>query len=179
MPDDPEQDARAFFVDSRFEQLARRPGGMPRDEALERAQAKIDEIRPSFGDWLDGELQELSKVIGQNGPDGSNDRNWIDIAYIQCLRIRDVGTTMGFDLVTFVANNLSEIFEAINAGAEYRADLIDCHIQALLLARQERYRNLRPEQLPELSSGLRRVAEYAPKSSGHAPKSANGLHLES
>jgi hypothetical protein len=178
MSDDPEQDARMFFVDSRFEQLARRPGGVAREEALERAQAEIDEIKPGFGDWLDAELQELSKVIGQNGPDGSNDANWIDIAYILSLRIRDVGTTMGFDLVTFVANNLSEIFEAINAGAEYRADLIDCHIQALLLARQERYRNLRPEQLPELSSGLRRVAEYAPKSNGSAAKADNGSFQE-
>jgi hypothetical protein len=30
MSDDADQEARAFFVDSRFEQLARRPGGMPR-----------------------------------------------------------------------------------------------------------------------------------------------------
>ena len=179
MSDDADQEARAFFVDSRFEQLARRPGGMPRDEALERAQAMIDEIRPSFGEWLDDQLKELSKVIEQSGPHGSNDPNWVHTAYVLCLRIRDVGTTMGFDLVTFVANNLSEIFEAINSGTEYRADLIDCHIQALLLARQEQYRNLRPEQLPELSSGLRRVAEYAPRSNGHAAKTENGSLLES
>ena len=179
MPDDPEQNARAFFVDSRFEQWARRPGGMPRDEALERAQAKIDEIRPSFGDWLDGELQELGKAIGQNGPDGSNDRQFDRYRIHTMPADTRCRHDDGFDLVTFVANNLSEIFEAINAGAEYRADLIDCHIQALLLARQERYRNLRPEQLPELSSGLRRVAEYAPKSNGHAPKSANGPLLKS
>jgi hypothetical protein len=178
MSDDSEQDARMFFVDSRFEQLARRPGGMPRDEALERAQATIDEIRPSFAEWLDQELKELSKVVEQNGPHGSNDPNWVNTAYTQCLRMRDVGTTMGFDLVTFVAGNLSEIFEAINSGTDYRADLIDCHIQALLLARQEQYRNLRPEQLPELSSGLRRVAEYAPKSNGHAAKAENGSFQE-
>ena len=178
MADDAEQDARAFFVDSRFEQLARRPGGMPRDEALERAQTMIEEIRPSFGEWLDGELKELSRVVEQTGPHGANDPGWVSAAYTQCLRIRDVGTTMGYDLVTFVANNLSEIFDAINSGTEYRADLIDCHIQALLLARQEQYRNLRPEQLPELSSGLRRVAEYAPRSNGHAAKAENGSMLE-
>jgi hypothetical protein len=179
MSDDSEQDARMFFVDSRFEQLARRPGGMPRDEALERAQATIDGIRPSFAEWLDQELKELSKIVEQNGPHGSNDPNWVNTAHTQCLRMRDVGTTMGFDLVTFVAGNLSEIFEAINSGTDYRADLIDCHIQALLLARQEQYRNLRPEQLPELSSGLRRVAEYAPKSNGHAAKAENGSFHES
>jgi hypothetical protein len=30
-----------------------------------------------------------------------------------------------------------------------------------MLARQERYRNMRPDQLPELSAGLRRVVERA------------------
>ena len=180
MSDDAEQEARAFFVDSRFEQLARRPGGMPRDEALERAQATIDEIRPSFGEWLDDAAERAQQ--GDRAKRAARlQRPQLGsyVAYVLCLRIRDVGTTMGFDLVTFVAGNLSEIFEAINSGTDYRADLIDCHIQALLLARQEQYRNLRPEQLPELSSGLRRVAEYAPKSNGHAAKAENGSFHES
>jgi hypothetical protein len=39
--------------------------------------------------------------------------------------------------------------------------MIDCHIDALFLARTDRYRHLRPEQLPEMTSGLRRVVERA------------------
>ncbi len=163
MSNDAEQDAKIFFVDSRFENLARRPGGVPREEAIELARAEIEEIKPRFGDWLDQELLQLGELIRQGESHGPDNADWIEVPYLICHRIRDVGTTMGFELVTFVANNLCEIFEAINAGAEYRADLIDCHIQALLLAKQEQYRNLRPEQLPELSSGLRRVVEYAPK----------------
>lgn len=38
---------------------------------------------------------------------------------------------------------------------------------------------LRPERVPEFSSGLRRVAEYAPRSNGHAVKAENGSLLES
>ena len=55
------------------------------------------------------------------------------------------------------------------------ADLIDCHIQALLLARQEQYRNPLPGSS---ASGLRRVAEYAPSSNGHAAKAENGSFQE-
>jgi hypothetical protein len=167
MQNDEEPDARIFSVDSRFEKLARRPGGVPREEAIERAQEMIEGLKPGFSEWLDQELTALGALIQQGGAD-DYDAAWSDAAYQRCHRIRDVGTTMGFDLVTFVANNLCEIFDAIHAGGEYRADLVDCHIQALLFARQERYRNLRPEQLPELSSGLRRVVEYVPKE--HAPK---------
>jgi hypothetical protein len=95
------------------------------------------------------------------GPDGRSDASRIEAAYLHACRMRDVGATMGYELVSFVANNLCQIFEAINAGAEYRGDLIGCHIEALLLAKQERYRSMRPEQLPELSNILRRVVEVA------------------
>jgi hypothetical protein len=162
MTNDDEPDAKAFFVDGRFEQMARRPGGVPREEAIERALAVIEENKPGFCDWLDRELAELGELIRLNEADDSGQTDWTETAYLQCVRMRDVGTTMGFELVTFIANNLCEIFQAVNGGAEYRGDLVDCHMQAMLLARQEQYRNLRPDQLPELSSGLRRVVEYAP-----------------
>ena len=85
------------------------------------------------------------------------DTSWVEAANAHSRRIRDVGTTMGFQLLSFVADNLCEIFDGIRAGAEYRSDLVDLHVETLHLARQEQYRGLRPDQLPELSAGLRRV----------------------
>jgi len=155
-------DARIFSVDNRFNKLARRPGGVSRDQALDRAQTTLDENKVGFGDWLDQELRQLNDAIERCASPDTRDSEATDVAYLHCRRIRDVGTTMGYELASFVANNLCEIFASIKAGAEYRGDLVDCHFQALLLAKQEQYRNLRPEQLPELSSGLRRVAEYMP-----------------
>jgi len=35
-------EARLFFVDTRFQKMARRPGGVPRDRAIEQAQKYID-----------------------------------------------------------------------------------------------------------------------------------------
>ena len=49
-----------FPVDTRFQQLARRPGGVTRERAIESAQRHIEELKTDFGDWLDRELQELS-----------------------------------------------------------------------------------------------------------------------
>ncbi len=155
-------DARIFSVDNRFNKLARRPGGVSRDQALERGQTTIDENKVGFGDWLDQELRQLNDAVERCASPDTRDSEATDVAYLHCRRIRDVGTTMGYELASFVANNLCEIFASIKAGAEYRGDLVDCHFQALLLAKQEQYHNLRPEQLPELSSGLRRVAEYMP-----------------
>jgi hypothetical protein len=39
----------------------------------------------------------------------------------------------GFELVTFVTNNLCEILEAIIAGTPARDEMITCHIDALNL----------------------------------------------
>src|SRR5262249_43292782 len=126
------------------------------------AQTTIEENKLGFDDWLDRELRQLNDAIERCASPETRDSETIDVADLHCRHIRDLGTTMGYELASFVSNNLSEIFASIKSGAEYRRDLVDCHFQALLLAKQERYRNLRPEQLPELSSGLRRVAEYMP-----------------
>lgn len=39
-------------------------------------------------------------------------------------------------------------------------DTIGCYFDALVLVRQPEYRNVSPDQLPELRRGLRRLAEH-------------------
>lgn len=160
MAEPSDQGARIFPVDTRFQQLARRPGGATRERAIESAQRQIDDMKTDFVDWLDRELQQLSNLAQQvmNNP---NDTAAFERTHQASRQLRDVGSTMGYELVTFIANNLCEILDAIKAGARCERDMIDCHMDALLLARTEPYRNLHPEQLPEMTSGLRRVVELA------------------
>ena len=68
---------------------------------------------------------------------------------------------MGFELVTFVAANLCDIIDAMKVGAVYDKGTVACHMDALHLAKTERYRHLRPEQVPEMTSGLRRIGKIA------------------
>lgn len=156
----PDHDSHVFPVDTRFQQMARRPGGVTRERAIDDAQRQLDNLKIDFVDWLDRELKELAgsarQVVANPG-----DTAAIDRTHQACCQLRDVGGTMGFELVTFVANNFCNILEAIKAGAPYDKDMIDCHMDALLLARTDQYRHLRPEQVPEMSRGLRRVVELA------------------
>ena len=160
MAQQPDQDSHIFPVDTRFQQMARRPGGVTRERALDDAQRQIDNLKTDFVDWLDRELKELAasarKVAANPGDTVAFDRTH----HASC-QLRDVGGTMGFELVTFVANNFCGILEAIKAGAPHDKDMIDCHIDALLLARTDPYRHLRPEQVPEMARGLRRVVQLA------------------
>jgi hypothetical protein len=151
-------DARIFPVDTNFQRMARRPGGISRDEAIRNADAKVDAYKPGFASWLEDELEQLLRIIPpEDSPPG--DLSWLDAADVCCQRLTDVGATMDYEFVSFVASNLCIIFEAFKAGAQYRGDVVACHVNALLLAKQTSYRRLRSEDLPELSEGLRRVIE--------------------
>jgi chemotaxis protein histidine kinase CheA len=155
-----DRDPNIFSVDSRFQQLARRPGGVTRERAIESAQRHIEELKTDFGDWLDRELQDLAGSIRQLDANPGN-AAMLDRAEQACGQLRDVGATMGYELLSFIASNFCHILDAIKAGAAYDKDMIDCHMDALLLARTEQYRHLTPDQVPEMASGLRRVVELA------------------
>jgi hypothetical protein len=164
MADGDNSEARVFAVETRFQRMARRPGGVPREQAIEMAWTQVEEVKPGFDDWVNKELQSLTDVVTSAGPD--TPKAWAELAGIHSRRLRDVGTTMGFELLTFVADSLCDVLDAIAAGAEYNMKTITCHVDALFLARQRAFRGVKPEQVPELTSGLRRIVDHVNTSPG-------------
>jgi hypothetical protein len=158
MADNPEIEARIFSPKTRFQTLARRPGGVSRTQAVENAQNRIEEAKLGFDEWLDGELAELIGWI-ERAKSGEAVEEWIEAAQFHSNQLRDVGTTVGFELLTFIANTLCTILDGIKAGAECNMESLICHIDSLLLIRQKQFRHLRPDQVPELSRGLHQLAE--------------------
>jgi hypothetical protein len=153
------REATIFFVETNFQKLAKRPGGTPREQAISSAQANIDTLKKTdFPHWLETTLNELLSTIRllDTNP---QDQRLIQQAYTRCLHLQDVGATMGYELVTFTARNMSEYFEALIAGAPYSSDTVNLHVDAITLASKPPYCHLRPDQLPEMSDGLRRVVE--------------------
>lgn len=158
MADGDEREARVFTVETRFQKLARQPGGVSRDKALESAAAQIEEIKPTFDKWVDQELEALSAMV-KKAQTSEPPPDWIEAANAHSRHIRDTGTTMGSELLTFIAASFCDVLDAVEAGAECNMESITCHLDALFLARQQQFRNMKPEQVPELTRGLRRVVE--------------------
>ena len=150
--------AREFHVETKFQQLAKRPGGVLREQAILNAQTTVATLKPGFETWIDDEIALLLKVIPPEGAD-LHDRAWMKTADAHSQHLADVSATMGYEFVSYVANNLCLMFDAIRQGAEYRRDVMACHLDALVLGRKDKFRRMKPEDVPELTEGLRRVLE--------------------
>lgn len=75
-----DKSVRIFPVETQFQKLARREGGIPREKAIEEANAKVEEIKPGFEDWLAKELEILDGIVktaktGEAGPDWAEQAN--------------------------------------------------------------------------------------------------------
>jgi len=161
--------AREFPVETDFHKKARRAGGVTRNQAVGNAQAQIETLKEEFTDWLKDGLDRLQSAIqlAETFPDNAM---LVEDAFRSSCELRDIGTTMGYELVTFVANRLCEVLNAIRNGADYDKVLIRCHLDALQLARQDSYRNVSPDQVPDLCDGLRRAAEHSISLAGRIGK---------
>ncbi len=155
----PSPPARIFSVETPFEQLAKRAGGMPRAQAIERAQSTLEEAKPAYDDWLEREvvgLADLVKTVEAN----NEEPGWLETATFRSRQLRDSAGSLGYELLAFIAGSLCELLDSVEAGSERNMESIVCHIDALMLARQRSYRKMRPEQVPELTKGLQRVVKH-------------------
>lgn len=151
-------DARVFSVETRFQKMARRDGGVARDKAVARAQVEMDRVKTRFDDWLAAELKEFAGLMKkiEHARAGAG---WIESANFHSRQLRDSAATLGFELLAFIAGSLCEILDSIEAGGECNMESIACHVESLVLAAQQSYRNLKPHQVPDLTEGLNRVVK--------------------
>lgn len=158
MADNPHPEAKIFAPKTRFQTLARRPGGVPRGRAVENALNNVEEAKLGFDEWLEGELNGLVDAV-ERAKAGDHVDDWIEAALFHTHNLRNVGTTVGFELLTYIAGTFCTVLNGVKSGAACNIESLTCHVDALLLVRKKRYRHLRPDQLPELSRGLHRIAE--------------------
>jgi hypothetical protein len=155
----PSSPARVFPVDTNFQQMARRAGGVPRDHAIERAQKALEGVKPAFEEFLEREVTGLADMV-KKVEAGKDEPGWIETATFRARQLRDSAGSLDYELITFIAASLCELFDSIEAGGECNMESIVCHVDALMLARQKAYRRMKPEQVPELTKGLQRVVKH-------------------
>ena len=167
MTDAPNPNVRIFYADTRFQQMAQRPGGVTKEVAIEQAELQIEAMKTEYVDWVGDEIQHLATAFKTLNSDDQAVLK-LDDVYGRCCQLRDTGTTMGLELITFVSDNLCKVLDTIKGGTPYDADVIDCHIDAMVVANQKNYRNLRPDQVIEMTNGLQKILDRAKQKNGAA-----------
>jgi hypothetical protein len=154
----------ADAVQADLEQRARMPGGISRHRALQNARSELNRLKPHLSTYITDECTNLEVALSAAGIPGPHQEASIRAAQVASQRLHDVAEPMGFILVALIAKNLCEVFEvASDVKIAYPRAVLDCHFDALRLIQQRRYRDLRPQDLPELTSGLARAVQVVKK----------------
>jgi hypothetical protein len=166
---------RIFPVDTNFQKMARRPGGISRDRAVEKAEIEIAEAKVEFDEWLSRELTELTTAF-EAARDNHHDPERLAELASRGRQLRDVTATIRFELLSFVGASLCDFLDSVSAEAEFPIDSIVCHLDALNLSARPDFRGLRPDQVPDLTKGLRWLVKHA---STRAPVARSSRRLRS
>ncbi|NQV81647.1 MAG: hypothetical protein HQ495_13910 [Alphaproteobacteria bacterium] len=153
--------SRKINKTSRFAIMARRPGGVPREKAMARADARIEELSAKYLDWVAKDLLALeTRIDAVHQLEGAR-REEMDAAYSKSAEIRDLGATFGFPLTTEVADRLCELIDRLRHAGTYSYDALATHLGALQLVCTERFRGKQAADEKPLLDGLSRViAKY-------------------
>lgn len=152
---------REFPVETNFQRMARRPGGLDRSQAVEAAAVQLDSLTPEYQAWLGEETAGLIRTVAALRESSAVFATQLESAERHCRQIREIAGTMNADLVTFVADSLWSVLAAYRQNAEQCAEPIDCHVDALRLVSRAEYHGKVPTDLPSFTDGLRRVAQFA------------------
>jgi len=158
MSPNPPAKARAYFIDTDFHKTARLPGGVTRAEAIDNAQQNLDAITEDFEAALNDKMRDLLALVAPLG-DNPVPPDLFGKLCADVRELRDSGTTMGYPLVTFVADNLCKILDLV--GGNITLPTVACHIDAMRLSTLPQYRKASLQNLPELINGLNLVAVAA------------------
>jgi hypothetical protein len=147
--------------DGRLNRQARPAAKSARNSAIKRAEAELALLTPRIVDHIKHESLRLEAALLAARVHDSNYRSCVSEAYDAGQHLRDVADTIGYRLVGFIATNLCTIIEtADDAGMDYPAAVLGCHLDALQLVQTAPYRDRQVADLPELSTALLQAVQY-------------------
>lgn len=155
-------DAPNVARNSRFAVMARRPGGMPIDAAVARAETSLAGMASEYQQWLRNDLAALEQAVDRASASQGQDDEAMAALYRCAGAVRDLGTTFGQPLVTVVADKLCELVHRQRHGRLYAGDAVHAHLAALRLVGQPLYAGRAPADAGPLLDGLSAIVAKFP-----------------
>lgn len=145
------QSFRLVTIETRFEALARRPGGVPRSSAIATAKSNIETVAPEHTRALAAKIESLEKWLDDLLPKSlvSTAGPFLDELY----ELRDISATIGFPSVALIADALCKLLD--RAGGKSRNAIVSCFVRSLSLCMRREYRETEQPEVQRLVANLK------------------------
>ena len=137
---------------NRLANFVNTPDGIPLAEALARAEAKLEEIRPPTVERIDQVLEEL----GAKAPP-SPSASEINAIYRAANEIAGTAGVFGLPALGRAAYSLCELVDGLRTTGTWNAAAVTVHLEGLRLLRGEDSGALPPEAIAAVLAGLDKV----------------------
>lgn len=168
LPDESSGDARdkpevkIMHVQTRFAAMASRQGGMPRSDALGRAETFIGNIEGKYPAWVNKDMEMLVAQFDQVHAEEGFTVETHEKTYRLAGRIRDLGGTFGYNLTTSVGDSMCELIFRLAEGQTYSRDAIDAHVNALHIVCTPQFKGVPLSSVSELIDSLSKMVNGFP-----------------
>lgn len=147
-------DFRVVQVETSFERKTRQPGGLGRADAVAAAEKSILEMRSSIEKTIDEKMAELETAFSNAGASGGSLDAQLRVMLELATVLRDLGGVVGFNLMTYVSESLCKFLYLFESRGGFEKAVVDCHLKAIRLVRNENFRMLQPADVPQLQAGF-------------------------
>jgi hypothetical protein len=130
----PSDDVEYLPVNRRFAELARRPGGLERPQAVAAADVALVKLKVDYRTEMDRLLAVLADQTARAGQVATVTAAELEPAYRAAAGIQTLGGTFDQPTVSRIAYSLCDLLVRLGAAGVCHRPSIDAHLQALTLA---------------------------------------------
>lgn len=155
------------FVDvqTSFQKQASQAGGVAEADALAAAQDVVETMEEAYLDELAEDMKALAALadkMRQSGGAGSME-GFADEIYATVKKIRDLGETFGYLLVTEIGDLFCELIYRQKFAGNFV--IVECQtcIEALKLVSRQAFKGKTVSDAPEICAGIAKIVDKHPK----------------
>jgi len=151
---------KVFFPQIRLAELAARPGGMTRDDAVGAASASLEAMRAESENAIRAALAGLEAIVLTRGAGATLDADGMTAVLKHGDQVVTLAGMFGFPALDTAARSLCDLADGLLRAGHYDRAPIAVHVQTMHLLAPGSIIALSPEHAAQMLAELARVTDH-------------------
>ena len=135
-------------------------GDVSHDEAaVKRAEAALEELSGEYAEWLERDLAELGRLLGEVKGDPVRAGPRLEAMARRAQDVKGQAGTFGYPLLTALADSLGDLLSRLDGLDAARLEVMATHVEAMEVVRRDDIRGEGGAPGRELVAGVRKAVE--------------------